>query len=50
MATRQITVIGTGPHRGSFGLALKKRSLVGRVSSAAIVPGWLKQARDKGCD
>jgi len=47
MATRQITVIGTGLIGGSFGLALKKRSLVGRVVGCDRAP-VLKQARDKG--
>jgi prephenate dehydrogenase len=47
MAIRQITIIGTGLIGGSFGLALKKRRLVGRIvgcDRAAV----LKQAREKG--
>jgi prephenate dehydrogenase len=47
MATRQITIIGTGLIGGSFGLALKKRNLVGRVVGCDRAP-VLKQAREKG--
>lgn len=47
MATRQITIIGTGLIGGSFGLALKKRNLAGRVVGCDRAP-VLKQARDKG--
>jgi prephenate dehydrogenase len=47
MAIRQITIIGTGLIGGSFGLALKKRRLVGRLVGCDRAP-VLKQAREKG--
>jgi prephenate dehydrogenase len=47
MAFRQVTIIGTGLIGGSLGLALKKRSLAGRIVGCDRLP-VLERAQDCG--